>query len=188
MTWSVAAAATAAVLLIPFYDIKALAAILAAAIAMIACGVHGLRRSLPGAWAAVAGGAAMILLMGWQLTDFLDQAYYVALAALLVALVAEQIAALRQARRGLGDERSRAAGLEERLRQAQGRDRLIPLKDGSRVHRIAESEMILVKAADDYCERGGGRRDRLLPRPRASTPRSAAVLAVHKILVSTPIT
>lgn len=152
VTWSVGLAATAAVLLIPFYDIKALAAILAAALAMIACGVRGHRRSIPAAWAAAVGGAAMIGLMAWQLTDFLDQAYYVALAAMLVALVAEQIVALRQARRGLGDERSRATLLEERLRQAQGRDRLIALKDGSRVHRVAESEMIFVKAADDYCE------------------------------------
>jgi DNA-binding LytR/AlgR family response regulator len=152
VTWSVTAAAAAALLLIPYYDIKALAAILAAAIAMTVCGAQGLQRSIPGAWAAATGGAAMIALMAWQLTDFLDQAYYVALAAMLVALVAEQISALRQARRGLGDERSRSTLLEERLRQAQGRDRLVSLKDGTRVHRVAEADMLFVKAADDYCE------------------------------------
>lgn len=150
--WTVGAAATAAVLLIPYYDIKALAAILAAGLAIIVCGVHGIRRSVPGAKAAAAAGAATIALMAWQLTDFLDQAYYVALAAILVALVAEQIFALRQARWGQNEESSRASLLEARLREAQGPDRLVSLKDGSRVHRVAEADMLFIKAADDYCE------------------------------------
>ena len=90
--------------------------------------------------------------MAWQLTDFLDQSYYLLAAILLVALAAEQIVALRQARRGQSDEEARASLLEERLREAQGRDRFVALKDGTRVHRVSEAEIIFVRAADDYCE------------------------------------
>lgn len=142
----------AALLLIPWYDLKALAALLAAAGALIWSGARGMRRSVAGARWAIAAGLALIGLMAWQLTDFLDQSYYLLVAALLVALAAEQIFALRQARRGQSDESVRASLLEERLREAQGRDRFVALKDGTRVHRVSEAEMIFVKAADDYCE------------------------------------
>jgi DNA-binding LytR/AlgR family response regulator len=42
--------------------------------------------------------------------------------------------------------------LEERLREAQGRDRFVALRDGSRVHRVSEAEILFVRAADDYSE------------------------------------
>lgn len=149
---TVSALSLTALVLIPWYDIKALAALLAAAGALIWCGVRGWRKSRPGARWSAAAGVALIGLMAWQLTDFLDQSYYLLMAALLVALAAEQILALRQARRGQSDESERASLLEERLREAQGRDRFVALKDGSRVHRVSEAELIFVKAADDYCE------------------------------------
>ncbi len=142
----------AALILVPWYDIKALAALLAGAGALIYCGVFGWRKSAPRARWAVAAGLALILLMAWQLTDFLDQSYYVLMAALLVALAAEQMLTLRQARRGQSEEMQRASLLEERLREAQGRDRFVALKDGSRVHRVTEAEILFLKAADDYCE------------------------------------
>jgi DNA-binding LytR/AlgR family response regulator len=147
-----AGASAAGLALVPWYDLKALAAILAGAAALIACGVRGIRTAQAGAWASVAAGLALIGLMAWQRTVFLDQAYYLVLAVLLVALVAEQILALRQARCGLGDERSRASLLEQRLRLAQGRDRFVALKDGAKAHRVAEADILFVRAADDYCE------------------------------------
>jgi DNA-binding LytR/AlgR family response regulator len=149
------AAVLASLLLIPWYDLKAMGAILAAALAMIVCGGHGLRerRSGAGAGAAIVGGLMIIVLMAWQLTAFLDQAYYLIVAGLLVALVAEQVTILRLARHGRDTEANRAAGLEERLRRAaEAGEPIVELKDGARIHRVPENDILYVKAADDYCD------------------------------------
>jgi DNA-binding LytR/AlgR family response regulator len=46
-----------------------------------------------------------------------------------------------------------AAALEARLRRAEAAgETIVQLKDGSRVHRVAESDILYVRGADDYCE------------------------------------
>lgn len=150
---STAAAALASLLLFPWYDLKALGAIFAAALALgIAAliGIHGRRGS---ARIALAAAFALVALMAWQLTRFLDQAYYLWLAFLLVALVAEQVLSLRRARAERDRETDRAAALAERLAKAEREgEPIVAIKDGSRTHRIAESDILAIRAADDYCD------------------------------------
>lgn len=150
------AAATAlaclfSLLLVPWFDIKALGAILAGVLALIACAVRG--RALPGAKAALLAGFAFLALLGWQLTIFLDRGYYLVLAPVLIALVAEQVASLRRARAERDREHARAVALAERLARAEREgEPIVALKDGSRTHRVAESDILYVRAADDYCD------------------------------------
>jgi DNA-binding LytR/AlgR family response regulator len=148
-----AAAVTLGLLLIPWYDLKAMSAILAGALAIGVAAARGQRRRRPGAGIALAGAALIVALMAWQLTVFLDQAYYLILAGLLVGLVGEQVAILRTARQRRDAETERAAALEERLRRAaESGEPIVQLKDGSRLHRVPESDILYVKAADDYCD------------------------------------
>jgi DNA-binding LytR/AlgR family response regulator len=148
-----AAAVLASLLLVPWYDIKAMAAILAALIAVGACAVRGLLDRRPKAGVALAGAVLVLLLMAWQFTVFLDQAYYLSVAAMLVALVAEQVAILRQARRHGDSETERAADLEERLKRAVAAgETIVELKDGTRIRRVPESDIVRIRAADDYCD------------------------------------
>jgi len=146
-----AAAALAGLLLIPWYDLKAIAAIAAGAAALLACAIVGARRRRPGARAAIGFALLLFALIAWQLTDFLDQSYYVALALILVVLVGEQLLVLRQARSAGEEEARRAAGLERRLKEAP-RDRIARLKDGALTHQVPEAQILFVRAADDYCE------------------------------------
>lgn len=141
------------VLLVPGYDIKAMGAILAGLAALLSCAVKGARARVPGARVAAAAALAVAGLMAWQLTLFLDQAYFLATAALCVALVAEQVAVLRQMRSGRDAEKQRANGLEHRLRDAgSGAEATVSVKDGSRTHLVPEGDILFCKAADDYCE------------------------------------
>ena len=144
-----AATSIAFVILIPPFDFKAMGAILAGILALIFVALLGVRNGVPKAgWAALTGIGA-ILLMAREVTQFLDQAYYLLIAAALLALLAEQVSALRNARA----EAARAEALEERLRQAQERgEPIVQLKDGNRVHRVASAEILYVRGADDYCE------------------------------------
>jgi len=148
-----AAAALASILLFPWYDLKALGAILAGAVALAVAAAIGLRGGRPFARAALASALVLVTLMAWQLTAFLDQSYYLWLAALLVALVAEQVSSLRRARAERDSETRRAAALAERLARAErDGEPILALKDGSRTHRVAESDIVYVRAADDYCD------------------------------------
>jgi DNA-binding LytR/AlgR family response regulator len=148
-----AAAALASILFIPWYDLKAMGAILAGLGALGACAAHGIRRGQPKAPLALAASVVVIGLMVWQRTDFLDRAYYLGVAALLVALVAEQVAILRLARHHRDTETRRAAALEERLARAMASgEEIVELKDGARLHRIPESDIVRIRAADDYCD------------------------------------
>jgi DNA-binding LytR/AlgR family response regulator len=71
----------------------------------------------------------------------------------MVALVAEQVTSLRRARAERDAEASRAAALTERLAKAErAGEPILALKDGSRTHRVAESDILFIRAADDYCE------------------------------------
>jgi DNA-binding LytR/AlgR family response regulator len=146
------AAALACLLLIPWYDIKAIGAIAAGAAALLACGARGLGRGVAGALPAFGFGLTLFLLIAWQRTDFLDQAYYLAMAAILVALVGEQVLVLRQMRRAGEQAALRAAGLEEQLKEGRPEGRIARLKDGARSHQVPEEKIVFVRAADDYCE------------------------------------
>lgn len=144
-----AVAAAAALILIPVFDGKAMAAILAGAAALGVAAVRGLRRRERGAGTALAAAFAFPALLAWQDTDFLDRGYFLLLAALLVALVAEQVGLLRAARAGA----ARAAVLEERLRRAEAAgEPIVELKDGARFHRVVAGEIVCARAADDYSE------------------------------------
>jgi len=148
-----ALAAAASVTLVPWYDLKALGAILAGALALAAAAMLGLRTRLPFAGTALAFAALLALLMAWQRTGFLDQAYYLYLAALLVLLVAEQVSSLRRARSERDSERRRSAALAERLARAEREgEAIVALKDGGRTHRVAEGDILSIRAADDYCD------------------------------------
>lgn len=144
-------AVTLSLLLIPWYDVKAMAAILVGAVAIGVASWRGRRR--PGARVALVGAVLIVALMAWQLTVFLDQAYYLIVAGLLVALVGEQVAILRTARNRRDLEAARAMALEERLRRAsETGEPIVQLKDGARLHRVPAGDILYVKAADDYCD------------------------------------
>jgi hypothetical protein len=141
-----------ALLLIPWYDIKALASILAGAIALLACTAVGSRQGRRDARLGMAIAAAIVALLASYRTEFLDGAWYLILALLLVGLVAEQLLILRQARVAYQAEEQRSSDLEDRLRKAEEPPLIVSLKDGSRTLRIAEADILFVKAADDYAE------------------------------------
>jgi len=149
-----AAVALTCLLLVPWYDLKAIGAVVAGATTLLACAVAGARRGVPGAYVAAGFSVLIFALIGWQLTDFLDQSYYVALAAILVVLAGEQLLVLRQTRRAGEAETRRAAALEARLTNeaAEPADRIARLKDGARIHQIPEAQILFARAADDYCE------------------------------------
>ncbi|HEX8574038.1 MAG TPA: LytTR family DNA-binding domain-containing protein [Allosphingosinicella sp.] len=148
-----AAASLASLLLVPWYDLKAMGAIFAGAAALLACALKGAERGVAGSRAGIAFPLLLFALVAWQLTDFLDQSYYVALAAILVLLVGEQLLVLRQTRNAGETEALRAAALEERLKAAPDPgDRIARLKDGSRTHQVPEAKIVFIRAADDYCE------------------------------------
>jgi DNA-binding LytR/AlgR family response regulator len=148
-----AAAAAASLLLVPWFDIKAIGAILAGLVAITLCARRGLRDRRPGSGVARAVAPLALVAMAWQRTAFLDQAYYLGIAGLLVALIAEQVSTLRLARRHRDSETARAAALEERLRRAmEAGEAIVQLKDGSRLHNVAAADILYVRAADDYCD------------------------------------
>lgn len=147
-----AAAALASLLLVPWYDLKAIGAIAAGAVALLACAASGMRRGVPGSAAGIGFPLLLFALIAWQRTGFLDQSYYLAMAAALIALVGEQVLVLRQARRAGEMEARRADGLEERLRDSGAGGRVARLKGGARTHQVAEARIVFVRAADDYCE------------------------------------
>ena len=101
----------------------------------------------------MAAALAIMLLMAWFLTDFLDHAWFLLLAVILVALVAEQVRSLRLARAERDAEAKRAATLAERLVRAEREgEPILALKDGARTHRVVESDILYLRAADDYAE------------------------------------
>ena len=150
--WLVGATAAAALLMlvtVPWFDLKAMGAILAGTMAVALAALFGLRRRRAEARWALAAALAIVAAMAWQRTDFLDMAWHLIVAALLVLLVVDQVGQLRAARAAA----SRAAALEERLRRAEeAGEPILALKDGSRTHRVAEGDILYIRAADDYCE------------------------------------
>jgi DNA-binding LytR/AlgR family response regulator len=153
VTAATASACLLSLVFMPWYDLKAIGAILAGVLALLVCAVRGLRDRRPYARLAVVAVLAFFAVMGWELTGFLDRGYYLVLAPLLIALVAEQVASLRRARAERDRETARATALAERLARAEREgEPIVALKDGSRTHRVAESDILYVRAADDYCD------------------------------------
>lgn len=144
-----ALAAGACLVFIPWFDVKAVGALLAGTLALGVAAAAGIRRRLPGARPAGAASLVILAAMAWETTAFLDMAWHLIAAALLILLVVEQIGQLRVARAGA----ARAAALEERLRRAEeAGEPIVQLKDGARVHRVAQGDILLARGADDYCE------------------------------------
>ena len=142
----------ASLLLVPWYDLKALGAILAGVLALAR--LRGARRCAAGRppQAAICR-ARLVGLMAWQRTAFLDQAYYLLLAAMLIALVAEQVPSLRRARAERDAETRAPPPWPSGWRRAEREgEPIVALKDGSRTHRVAEGDILFVRAADDYCD------------------------------------
>ncbi len=160
VVFGVAAAAAVNILFTPLYDFKALGAILAGAAGLAICSWHGLRRQQRAAWAGLATSLAFTALIAWQGTSFLERGYYIVLAALLMILSAEQARSSRRIRRiarrrrlERDAETKRAAALAERLSRAEREgEPIIVLKTGTQVQRVAESDILYVQAADDYCD------------------------------------
>lgn len=148
------AAALASLLFIPWYDIKAFGAILAGALTIGICAFRALRdgRRLD-AWVGLAAAVAVPILIATTFTLFLDQGYYLLIAGLLVALLIEQVSNLRRIRAERDREIRRSAALAERLARAErDGEPILTLKDGSRSHRVAENDILYLRATDDYCE------------------------------------
>lgn len=153
VTVATALACTLSLIFIPWFDLKAIGAILAGVLAMLLCAVRGLGDRRSHARLALLAALAFLGVMAWELTGFLDRGYYLVLAPVLIALVAEQVASLRRARAERDRETARAAALAERLARAEREgEPILALKDGSRTHRVAESDILYVRAADDYCD------------------------------------
>jgi DNA-binding LytR/AlgR family response regulator len=146
-----AGAAAASLVFVPYYDLKAISAILAGAGALGLCAWRG--RDERGSRWTMAAAFAVPALLAWQLTAFLDQGWFLLVAGLLVLLVAEQVSSLRRARAERDAETRRAAALAARLARAEREgEPILSLKEGTRSHRVAESDILYVRAADDYCE------------------------------------
>jgi DNA-binding LytR/AlgR family response regulator len=148
-----ALASLASLLLVPGYDLKALAAIIVGALALGSCGVGGRKRHRREAAGAIIAAILIVAVMAFQWTLFLDRSWFMVLALLLVLLAAQQAGEVRRARQERDLERRRSAALAERLSRGERLgEAIVTLKDGSRTHRVVESDILYVRAADDYCE------------------------------------
>jgi DNA-binding LytR/AlgR family response regulator len=141
------------ILLMPGFDLKAMGAIALAWLWLGIAALAGWRRARRPASVALCLAIAALALMVRDFTDYLDRTHYLLLAAGLILLVAEQVIALRRARAERDEQTRLAAALAERLREAEQKgEPILALRDGNRTHRVAEGDIIAVRAADDYCD------------------------------------
>lgn len=153
MVFGVAGAAAISILFVPWYGFKPLGAILAGAAGLAICAWHAFPRQQRAAWAGLATSSAFAALIAWQGTDFLARTYYVVLAVLLMILTTEQVRNSRRIRLERDAESKRAAALAERLSRAEREgEPIVVLKTGNQAHRVAESDILYVQGADDYCD------------------------------------
>lgn len=147
---SVAMSATAT-LLLPSFDARAWACLLAAAFLCLICAARARERRDGRIGMIVAGLFASMLIL-WR-ADALDRGYYLFIAALLAGLVAEQVLGLRHLYSGLATERERNETLTQRLAATDDTGAsIVTFRDGAAVHRFREREVVRISAADDYCE------------------------------------
>ena len=141
------------ILFVPGFDLKAMGAIAVAWLWLGFAALLGRREAKRPATVALAFAVAGPALMVWSFTDYLDRTHYLLLAALIILLVSEQVIALRRARAERDEQTRLAAALGERLRIAEEKgEPILALRDGSRIHRVAEGDILAVRAADDYCD------------------------------------
>jgi DNA-binding LytR/AlgR family response regulator len=92
-------------------------------------------------------------LLLWQRSSFLNETWYLVLAALIVVLVVEQIVILRDTRANRDAERQNTLSLGERPIQAKRQgESIVAIKNGLKILRVVEDEILSVRAADDYCD------------------------------------
>jgi DNA-binding LytR/AlgR family response regulator len=143
----------AIILLLPGFDLKAMGAIALAWLWLGVAAIVGRRNAKRPATVALAMAVIALALMVRDFTDYLDRTHYFLLAACIILLVSEQVITLRRARAERDEQTRLAAALAERLRKAeQSGEPILALRDGSRTHRVAEGDMIAIRAADDYCD------------------------------------
>jgi len=153
MVISTALLSAAILLLLPGFDLKALGAIAIAWLWLGVAALPGLRTARRPATVALAMAIVALAVMAWDFTEFLDRSHYLLLAALVILLVAEQVLSLRRARAERDEQARLAVALGERLRKAEeSGEPILALRDGSRIHRVAEGDILVVRAADDYCD------------------------------------
>ena len=146
----VAAACAAILVFAPGYDDKAGLSILAGVAGLAVCAADGVRRRLPNARLCLALAAVAVGVQVAQDTEFLDNGYYLLLAAVFAVLVAGQVLALARAQAGRRAETERAEGLQDTLDRRERATASI--RDGTRIHRVATADILYLQAADDYCE------------------------------------
>jgi hypothetical protein len=140
-----------AIFLVPSFDAKAWIALFGSATICLACAAHARQRldGKIGIGAAVLFGAMLV----WTSQDALDRGYYLFVAAILGALLVEQVLSQRSLQTGLAAERERGDTLEERLAAARATgDPIISFRDGAKIHRVPERDIVRITAADDFCE------------------------------------
>jgi DNA-binding LytR/AlgR family response regulator len=141
------------ILLVPGFDLKAMGAIALGWLGLGFAALLGRRTARRPAMVALAMAVIALALMVRDFTDYLDRTHYLLLAACIILLVSEQVIALRRARAERDEQARLAAALAERLRKAEeSGEPILGLRDGSRTHRVAEGDIIAVRAADDYCD------------------------------------
>lgn len=138
----------------PSFDAKTAGAMVIGALALLGCGLAGIRRRATGARGAVMIAVLFVALIIVGRGVFLDNIYYPVLAVLLASIVLRQVWDLRHAQLAHVEERERAAGLADELRQLRDADTegIIAIKDGARTHLLLRSEISRIRAEDDYCE------------------------------------
>lgn len=134
------------------FDVKAVGSLLtgvaALAIAALVCRGPAPARRMAVAWSLTA--VALILA---DLSLFLDYIWFALVACGLALLVAEQVLSLKRAQMERDAASARAEAFAQRLARAErDGEPILQLKDGGRHWRVAQEDVVLIKAVDDYCE------------------------------------
>ena len=142
------------VIAFPGFDVKTLLALLTASVmGVIGCG-FGIVQRRPGAKVSLASLVALIGLMLYSYSRFLDVYFYYAAAALLLFLFYHQAQAIVRERRSRRSEELRAKSLEVALAQArqQSAPLQIELISSGRVEYVSTNLIVQLKGAGDYVE------------------------------------
>jgi DNA-binding LytR/AlgR family response regulator len=142
------------VIAFPGFDVKTLLVLLTAAVVgMIGCGL-GIVQRRPGATISLASLVALIGLMFYSYSRFLDVYFYYAAAALLLFLFYLQAQAIVRERRDRKTGELRSQSLEVALAQArqQSAPLQIELISSGRVEYVSTDRIVQLKGAGDYVE------------------------------------
>jgi DNA-binding LytR/AlgR family response regulator len=145
-----AAAVTAALLLLPVFDDKALAGLVIGSSTAAWLAWRGWRAGQAGAGPALAGLLLFPVLATLSGRAFLDQTFYLALVGLACLLFASQGLALRREQRDREAARLHAAELE--LDALKRRLQQLVVHQRGRREVIDLAHVLAIKGADDYAE------------------------------------